>query len=141
MEIMRLTLVAPLFYQKDEAGPFEMRGDRGDRCFCFEIGAEEALNFEPDESRLLGKLIFGGKRDEASGETPGKEKLPAGSYLFAQEKEALDREAIIRMAVEIQQEGLWQRLKPDPRLYVRRLFEDGREVTQVFRPYTEKPEN
>jgi len=38
--------------------------------------------------------------------------------------------------VEVQDEGLWQRLKLAKRFYVRYLFEENRGVTQIWRPYT-----
>jgi hypothetical protein len=63
------------------------------------------------------------------------EEIPAGDYFFAQQREALDRESCISMAIEVQREILWQRLQPQPGLYLRRLYEDGSPVTQIFRPY------
>jgi hypothetical protein len=39
------------------------------------------------------------------------------------------------MAIEQQKDGLWERLKPGNRLYLRILSEDGSPVTQLFRPY------
>jgi hypothetical protein len=44
------------------------------------------------------------------------------------------------MAIETQKDGLWERLEPDSRLYLRFLTEDGRELTQVFRPYRKREE-
>jgi hypothetical protein len=38
------------------------------------------------------------------------------------------------MAIEQQKDGLWERHKPESRLYLRFLFEDGRYVTQLLRP-------
>jgi hypothetical protein len=67
--------------------------------------------------------------------------LPAGQYIFSQKREILSRDEILEMTVEIQQEALWQRLIPAPRLYLRYLSEDGRGVTQVFRPYKEEVED
>jgi hypothetical protein len=63
-------------------------------------------------------------------------EIPAADYFFAQQREALDRETIISMAIEVQREILWQRLQPEPALYLRRLFEDGSQVTQIFRRYS-----
>ncbi|MDR2747573.1 MAG: hypothetical protein LBB77_09025 [Treponema sp.] len=74
--------------------------------------------------------ILHAKRDELL-------ELPRGRYLFAQERVFLERDGLIRMAVEIQKDGLWERLRLENRLYVRYLYEDGGIVTQVFRPYSE----
>jgi len=60
-------------------------------------------------------------------------ELPQGSYLFSQKREILNREEIIAMAIDIQQEGLWQRLKLGKKLYLRYLYEDGKCVTQILR--------
>jgi len=65
-------------------------------------------------------------------EIPGI-KIPSGAYLFTQKREVLSREEIIRLAVELQMEALWQRLKPDRQLYLRYVYEDGSWVTQLFR--------
>jgi hypothetical protein len=46
----------------------------------------------------------------------------------------LNREEWLDMALEQQKDGLWERYKPENRLYVRYLFEDGCPVTQLFRP-------
>lgn len=42
--------------------------------------------------------------------------------------------------MELQKEGLWQRLELENRYYLRYLSEDGSEITQLFRPYTPDPE-
>jgi hypothetical protein len=44
------------------------------------------------------------------------------------------------MAIEVQKDGLWERLEPDSRIYLRFLTEEGRELTQVFRPCRKKEE-
>jgi hypothetical protein len=61
-------------------------------------------------------------------------ELPRGRYLFAQERSFLDREAVLCMAVEMQKDGLWERLCLENRLYLRYLGEEGQAVTQLFRP-------
>ncbi|MDR2760212.1 MAG: hypothetical protein LBB78_12625 [Spirochaetaceae bacterium] len=61
---------------------------------------------------------------------------PRGTYLFAQMRENLTRDQWIAMAMEVQQEGLWRRLQPETRLYLRYLQEDDRVVTQVWRAFT-----
>ena len=146
-QIQTLSLLAPLYYAPlAQLNPFD-KGNKINACgeerlYCFELDEEQCFNFEPDKLKFLGRCVFGGSvlkdvilKDAA---LKGDEflELPAGNYLFAQKRESLDRESIINMAVEIQQEGLWQRLKPGRRLYLRRLFEDGSEVTQLYRPFS-----
>ena len=99
---------------------------------CFEIDPGQSRSIEPQREHLLGALIFAGRTD--TGDSGKKVALPAGKYLFAQRHEALNREEWLDMAVEQQKDGLWERLKPENRLYVRYLFEDGKPVTQLFRP-------
>ena len=140
MEIQRLNLLAPLYcYPESAPDPFAYREGNGEKLFCFEIEETQRLNIEPDAKTLLKRLIFGGNAamsDYAGAEDEALRKLPAGYYLFAQEPEILGRDEIIAAAVEIQAEGLWQRLEPGNRLYLRYLFEDGSFVTQLFRPYS-----
>ena len=138
--IFNLNLVSPVFViPAADNEPFAFKTDDSEKVFCFELDEEERLSFQPDRGRLFGKLIFGG--DAVSGEkagagsVEGKAEIPAGNYLFAQKKEILSKEEIIGMAMEIQAEALWQRMKPGKNLYLRYLFEDGNWVTQLFRPY------
>jgi len=136
LEILRLNLLSPLHYVPlENPDPFAYREGSGEMLFCFDLDEDERRSFEPDRTKLLKKLIFGGK---SAGETAGEMllELPEGNYLFAQKREILSREDIIALAVEIQQEGLWQRLLPGKRLYLRYLFEDNKPVTQLFRPYS-----
>jgi hypothetical protein len=135
--ILSLDLLNPLFYKAwEDLRPFEYEGEReeGEILFCFEINPDQYRNFEPHEP-YLGPLIFKGV-SAAEGEEPARGQLPRGKYLFAQQREVLGQEDCIKMAWEVQKEALWRRLQPCPRLYLRYLFEDGRGVTQVFRPYT-----
>jgi len=133
-------LLSPLFYFPEASpDPFSCREENGEKLYSFEIDETQRLNIEPDAKTLLKKLISGGNavrpgRAAAAGES--RLELPAGDYLFAQEREILGREQITAAAAEIQAEGLWQRLEPGNRLYLRYLFEDGRPVTQLFRPFT-----
>jgi hypothetical protein len=139
IEISRLNLLSPLFCARVEGlSPFDYREGEGEKLFCFELDEAQYLNFEPEKEKFFARLIFAGTiadRKEA-GENPGNlRRLPVGNYLFAQKREILTREDTEAMALEIQLEGLWQRLKPGKELYLRYLFEDGRGVTQLFRPY------
>ena len=130
MEISLLHLISPLYFVPGKgSGPFEFKGETEgpgseEKLFCFELDETQYRLFEPDSVKLLGKTA-----------AEGTEELPPGNYLFAQERKILSREEIIGLAVEIQQEGLWQRLTPGKKLYLRYLFEDGCFVTQLFRPY------
>jgi hypothetical protein len=145
MEIQKLSLLKPLYYvpaplPNPVTGGTSTAGKREERLYCFELNEAQYLNFELDKSTLLGNIVFGGIAGGDKSRTEKNEnallELPAGNYLFAQKREVLDMESVINMAVEIQLEGLWQRLKPGRYLYLRRLYEDGSEVTQLLRPYT-----
>jgi len=57
-----------------------------------------------------------------------------GNYIFTQKWDFLGRENIIELIIEMQKEALWQRYKPGKMLYLRYLYEDGKYVTQLFRP-------
>jgi hypothetical protein len=146
-KLLKLELLAPLIYTEDRSlKPFENPGDPNapmageDRLFCFETGAGQGASIEPDPDLFLGPLIFSGKTAKEAGHTGERRELPAGTYLFAQERRLLNRDECIFMAIEIQKDGLWERLEPAPRLYLRFLKEDGRKVTQVFRPYRKREE-
>jgi hypothetical protein len=117
-EILRLNLVSPLSFTPHEGG---------ESLFCFELESSESLKFEPEPAKLLGSSL--------NAERP---ILPAGLYMFSQMRSMLSKDEILEMAVEIQKEALWQRLIPEPRLYLRYLYEDGRDVTQIFRPFKEE---
>jgi hypothetical protein len=139
----RLQLLAPLFYIPapelepfgPEAGP-RRRGEPGgmEFLFCFDIAESQGRSIEPEPPALLGPLTAAGFAD-SPGRQEGSMELPRGHYLFAQERELLGREAVIRAAVEMQKDGLWERLCLENRLYLRYLYEDGAAVTQLFRPY------
>jgi len=139
--LVRLDLRAPLEYEEapglvpftcppaDEAAP--------ELLFCFEIDREQAGRIDPEADCFLGELVFSGKGDGKQ----GKIQLPAGLYVFAQQRRtagsrALNREECVSMAIEQQKDGMWERLRLESRLYIRCLFEDGSSVTQLFRPYS-----
>lgn len=143
-KLVKLELLAPLAYGEDRGlEPFDGRGNPNapaageDRLFCFETGAGQGSSIEPDPDLFLGPLIFSGRAAEQAGHTGKRRELPAGKYLFAQERRMLNRDECIFMAIETQKDGLWERLRPESRVYLRFLTEEGREVTQVFRPYRE----
>ena len=135
--LIRLYLYAPLYYeQAPELSPFEcdvpMDESAPELMFCFTLNGEQAESIEPEAEYLLGEMLFAGKGDGRQGEVP----LPAGQYLFSQRRSTLEREECLALAVEQQKDGLWERLKLENRLYIRRLFEDGSPVTQLFRPFS-----
>ena len=140
MEIRTLNLLSPIYYfPAAEPNPFDPRenGSGGEKLYCFELNESDLKSFEPDKSRIFSSMVFGG---DAAGEPPKKNgetllKLPKGNYLFVQKREILCKDDIIAMAVEIQLEGLWQRLELGKKLYLRYLYEDSSGVTQLFRPY------
>ena len=133
--MIRLELCAPLHYaETPELEPFICNTDTGpeELLFCFELDFTQCRSIEPKADSLLGKLIFAGKNSDG-------EKtiiLPAGNYLFVQERKNLNRTQCIDLVIEQQKDGLWERLKLADRIYVRYLFEDGKPVTQLFRAYT-----
>jgi hypothetical protein len=138
---LRLELLAPLVYEADpDLKPFE--DDSGkpgmaageERIFLFEIDPAQGLTIEPDPEAFLGPLVFSGRL--RAGETPSGQvrELPPGAYLFAQEKRILNREAALNMALELQKDGLWERLEPEPRIYFRYFVKEGQALTQAFRP-------
>ncbi|MDR2951648.1 MAG: hypothetical protein LBU82_00240 [Treponema sp.] len=55
-------------------------------------------------------------------------------YVVPCGQESAGREKWLDMAVELQKDGLWEMFQLENRLYVRLLYEDGKRVTQLFRP-------
>jgi hypothetical protein len=130
----RLELRAPLLFTPDPLLlPFRYGGEVQELLFCFALDETQGCSIEPDPARFLGPLISAGHAAE-SGQEHTLE-LPRGRYIFAQEREALGKDGVISMAIEVQKDGLWERLRLEGRLYLRYLREDGKPVTQVFRPY------
>lgn len=133
-EFLRLKLISPLLYISDEAiEPFSYAPGSGERLFCFELDKKHAQEFEPDISHFPGSLICSGR------ETDGKSKgtilgLSKGDYIFTQVPDILNREEVVLLAMDLQNEGLWQRLELAPLYYLRYLSEDNHGVTQLFRP-------
>ena len=134
--IIRLNLISPLFFETvkglDPFGGDLLIDKNTELLFCYELHEKEYLNFEPDKSKLLEKLIFSGKK--CAIQSSHIFELPAGNYIFSQKRELMIRDDIMALAVEVQTEALWQRLEPGKRLYLRYLYEDEKPVTQLFRP-------
>jgi hypothetical protein len=138
-DILRLDLRSPLLYTREPSlDPFGVIPLRGEYLFCFMVNPEQGFRIDPEGAAYLGTLVDGGKQDLSPegprAPSPCPLELPRGKYLFAQVRERLGRENSIDLAMEIQKEGLWERLRLGPRLYLRYLFEDRSPVTQVFRP-------
>ncbi|GHV85133.1 hypothetical protein AGMMS50230_07410 [Spirochaetia bacterium] len=115
MEFFSLSLQSPLSF----LGPAEE--PKTERLFCFALNPSEAFRIDPEPAKWLSS------KEEAL-------ELPAGRYYFTQIRgEVEDQSSLIEMAIELQKEGLWERLKLGDRLYVRRLFEDGSPVVQCWR--------
>jgi len=131
---LRLRLCAPLEYTEVSGlDPFNcppQDGAGSELLFCFEINGEQGGRIDPQADVFLERLVFSGKGDGAKGDV----SLPAGVYLFTQKRTILNREESIYTAMELQKDGLWERMRLENRLYIRRLFEDGCHVTQFFRP-------
>jgi hypothetical protein len=107
-------------------------GKRGpEMLFHFGINPSLAFAIEVDGKRYLGPLIASGK---AEGDYRGGLELPAGEYFFTQKREPLGKEAFVEMAVELQKQGLWERIRLGKTVYLRTLWEDSAQVSQVLRP-------
>jgi len=139
--LMRLDLRSPLVYTETSA-IFENCGRQElstspsgvEWLLCFELDPVQGRSIEPEREHLPGALLFTGRRTDNSDSTAKTVALPAGIYLFTQRREFMEREEWLDMAIEQQKDGLWERFNPESRLYVRFLFEDGKPVTQLFRP-------
>jgi hypothetical protein len=135
----RLELRAPLLFIPDPLlVPFRYGGEARETLFCFTLDEAQSRVIEPDPQAFLGPLAGAGYA-AGPGQSPDAKtdvlELPQGHYVFAQEREALGEAEVLLMAIEVQKDGLWERLQLEGRLYLRYLREDGKAVTQVFRPY------
>ena len=134
IRIFKLNLTSSLHFNTGEDEiPFSYDGkaegvsnsnQEKEKLFCLELDEKECVSFEPDKGKLFGAGLF----------KPAQE-LPHGDYIFAQKREILNYGEATSFAIEIQMEGLWQRFKLGEKLYLRYLYEDGKSVTQLFRPY------
>ncbi|MDR2247332.1 MAG: hypothetical protein LBE17_11800 [Treponema sp.] len=144
ISIKRLILAAPLVYRKDDALCFPAYGAvRGEVLFRMVLDPVQSRSIEPDRTAFPGRLVAAGYAAAPEKEGAGRLELPARAYFFAQvrespSRETIDTETLIDMMIKVQKEGLWERASLDACLYIRRLFEDGRAVTQIFRPLSEK---
>jgi len=132
--VTKLYLNQPLYFEKSSTPPQDM--DKNDEILlCYDLEPAQSRSIEPDSALLLGSLLFSGRKSgELDANQAEKVSLPAGNYLFTQRREALNREEWLNLTIEQQKDGLWERNKLLPRLFVRFLHEDGSFVTQIFRP-------
>jgi len=132
--LIRLYLRAPLFYTEtpglDAFGCPPPSEATTEFLFCFELDQEQSQSIEPQPENFLGQLDFSGKNVQNQ---QGDLELPAGLYLFAQQRGVIGREECIALAIEQQKDGLWEKTKLGNRLFIRYLYEDGDPVTQIFR--------
>jgi hypothetical protein len=135
--LVRLDLRAPLLYtEAPELDAFNCPPPieaATEFLFCFELDQEQAQSIEPQPENFLGRLIFSGKNGQNQQNEQGKLELPAGLYLFAQQRGIIGKEECIALAIEQQKDGLWEKVKLGNRLFLRYLYEDGSPVTQLFR--------
>ncbi|MCL1992013.1 MAG: hypothetical protein FWG66_03585 [Spirochaetes bacterium] len=142
-QLMRLFLSTPLVFAQEPALlPDNLENYTGtdELLFCFQLDQAQSRAFEPQRENLLASLLFAGRKSKG-GDADSAENtvsMPAGTYLFVQRRQALSKAQWLDAAVEQQKDGLWERHKPEARLYVRYLFEDASPVTQLFRPVKEE---
>jgi len=133
--LIRLDLRAPLLYTETPGlGAFDCTppGESAQEfVFCFELDQEQSQSIEPMPENYLKGLVFSGKN--VQNQQQGNLELPAGLYLFAQQRGVIGREECIALAIEQQKDGLWEKIKLGNRLFLRYLYEDGGQVTQIFR--------
>ena len=134
--LMNLDLRAPLVYTEITDTGTDMEAGTEETLLCFSLDPLQSRSIEPDPELLLGSLVFAGRR---TGNLPDPAlpavSLPAGNYLFVQRRGAvMSRREWLDMAVEQQKDGLWEMFRPESRIFVRFLHEDGQPVTQLFRP-------
>ncbi len=160
--LLNLDLRAPLVYSKlaEPSAELSFLAENEEFLLCFELDPIQSQSIEPEPQLLIGAPVFAGRKTNGQNlEDVGSETitLPAGKYLFVQRRanvgcnapqpptsvsegensqnnSPLDMKEWLDLAVEQQKDALWERHKPANILYVRFLFEDGGQVTQVIRP-------
>ena len=133
--LIRLDLRAPLLYTETPGlgafGCTPPSESAQEFLFCFELDQEQAQSIEPQPENFLGRLVFSGKNDQ--NQNKGDLELPAGLYLFIQQRGVIGRDECIALAIEQQKDGLWEKIKLGNRLFIRYLYEDNSPVIQLFR--------
>jgi len=143
--MFKLNLYNSLFYERispKNANLLPNLGENEEQFLCFDLDPAQSCSIEPDKAAFLGSLLFiGHKTKENAGKQACKipsEKavtLPQGNYLVVQQRgpQTLKQAEWLKLAIEQQKDGLWERNKLGNKLYVRYLHEDGAFVTQIFR--------
>ena len=146
LDYVKYPVPMPLWYSRgagENADPEITENCCGmEQLFCFKLDPVQSRSIEPESGQFLDTLLFSaylpqqeqGRLASVDGNQADAVQLPAGVYLFTQKKATLEKEACIDMAIEQQKDGLWERHKLQSLLYIRFLFEDGKHVTQIFRP-------
>jgi hypothetical protein len=154
----------PLDGLPDTSGALDFEEPFPETLFHFEITRSRAFAIDAGEDGYLGPLIAAGTIDGIksssgnsgnSGNSCNRDylrraalpplyaknpqynrllELPAGEYFFVQVRENLGAKEFVEMAVELQKEGLWERIPLGKTVYFRILWEDGAPVFQVLRP-------
>jgi len=103
---------------------------------CYDLNPGQASSIEPVQELFLGDLVFLGTNNEEEQKESEQVNLPQGQYIFVQQRseKALTQVEWLNLAIELQKDGLWERKKLENKLYIRFFIEDGKTVTQVFRP-------
>ncbi len=137
LTIYTLDLRSPFSYSKLPASDAFALLDSEEQAVCFSLPGAAAREIEPDPEHYLGPIIFTGilSNDRETQECT----IPQGLYLFAQLRETPSKELFTAMAIEVQKEGLWQRLDLAPLVFLRVLKEEDAYVTQVLRPIKRLP--
>jgi len=136
---MDFYLQKAIFYQetnlKGTVLPFEIQ-EKEEYLHFYEINPRHSNSIEPAQRQFLGDLVFIGKKSSDETENGKQVALPKGNYLFTQQRseKPLSQADWLNLAIEQQKDGLWERNKLENSLYIRFLFEDGKAVTQIFRP-------
>ena len=98
-----------------------------EKLSCYTVNQEEAKSIEPDSLSF-----FSGEPEEAM-------VLAASEYYVTQiQTDSLNNDELLNAAIELQKEALWNRLKPENKLYLRTFTENPSEknssITQLWRP-------
>ncbi|MDR2865024.1 MAG: hypothetical protein LBV68_05395 [Spirochaetaceae bacterium] len=127
-QISYLELYQAINYVKNnDLDPFDRGEDKGEFLFCFEQG-------EAGETGEEGLRLIEAGFELFDAETHPEIELPQGIYFFRQERKRLSKNEIIRLSAEIEIHAQHTGFKLANKLYLRYLFEDGKQVTQFFRP-------
>ncbi|MDR1178201.1 MAG: hypothetical protein LBK64_05180 [Spirochaetaceae bacterium] len=136
LQYTALRLHASLHYVPDPALEPFLFPEGEEIAMAFELDPETGQSIEPGEEHYLAKPLWLGRAGAPEAAfapgIPGGLCIPRGMYFFSQIREVPDRDGWIRLAIEVQKEGLWRRNRLGGRLYLRVVREDGA-AAQIFR--------